>query len=78
MSKKSLRRERFENVAARRTQRILDFLDSLSNCSNRSNYEYTDEDIRKMFSAIREKVKNTEAAFGTAINRSEKNKFKFS
>lgn len=78
MSAKSLRRQRFENVAARRTQKILEFLDSLSNCSNRSNYEYTDEDIRKMFSAIKEKVKNTEAAFGTAINRSEKNKFKFS
>jgi hypothetical protein len=77
MIKKSLRRERFETVAARRTQRILDFLDSLSNCSNKNNYEYTDADVKKMFSSIREKVKNTEAAFGNALNRSEKNKFKF-
>ena len=77
MNKKSLRRERFENVAARRTQKILDLLDILGNCSNRSNYEFTDEDVRKMFSAIKEKLKNTEAAFGNAINRSEKNKFEF-
>jgi hypothetical protein len=77
MGKKSIRRERFENVAARRTQRILEFLDSLANCSNKSNYEYTDEDVRKMFSAIREKLKNTEAAFGNAINKTEKNKFTF-
>lgn len=77
MNKKSLRRERFENVAARRTQKILDLLDILGNCSNKSNYEYTDEDVRKMFSSIKDKVKNTEAAFGNAINRSEKNKFKF-
>lgn len=77
MSQKSLRRERFEKVAARRTQKILDFLDNLANCSNKTNYEYTDEDVRKMFSAIKEKMKNTEAAFGNAINRSEKNKFKF-
>jgi hypothetical protein len=76
-SDKSTRRERFENVAARRTQKILDFLDSLANCSNRSNYEYNDDDVKKMFSAIREKIKITEAAFGTAINRTEKNKFKF-
>jgi len=77
MSKKSLRRERFENVAARRTQKILELLEILGNCSNKSNYEYTDEDVRKMFSAIKDKLKNTEAAFGNAINRSEKNKFKF-
>jgi len=77
MSKKSTRRERFENVAARRTQKILDLLDILGNCSNKSNYEFTDADVRKMFSVIKDKVKNTEAAFGNAINRSEKNKFKF-
>ena len=77
MNKKSLRRERFENVAARRTQKILDLLDILGNCSNKSNYEYTDEDVRKMFSSIKDKVKNTEAAFGNAINKLEKNKFKF-
>jgi len=77
MSKKSTRRERFENVAARRTQKILEFLDSLANCANKSNYEYTEDDIRKMFTAIREKLKNTETAFGNAINRSGVNKFKF-
>lgn len=77
MSKKSLRRERFENVAARRTQKILDLLDILGNCSNKSNYEYSDEDIRKMFSVIENKTKNIKASFGNAINREEKNKFKF-
>jgi hypothetical protein len=77
MNKKSLRRERFENVAARRTQKILEFLDSLANCANRSNYEYSEEDIKKMFAAIKERTKTTEAAFDKEINRSEKNKFKF-
>jgi hypothetical protein len=77
MSKKSTRRERFENVAARRTQKILDLLDILGNCANRTNYEYSDEDVRKMFAAIKDKMKNTESAFGSAINGSEKNTFKF-
>jgi hypothetical protein len=77
MSKKTLRRERFENVAARRTQKILDLLDILGNCSNKSNYEYSDDDIRKMFLAIENKTKNIKASFGNAINREEKNKFKF-
>jgi hypothetical protein len=77
MSEKSLRRERFETVAARRTQKLLDLLDVLGNCANKSNYEYTDEDVRKMFTAIENKTKNTKALFGNAISKEEKNKFKF-
>ena len=77
MSKKTLRRERFESVAARRTQKILDLLDILGNCSNKSNYEYTDEDIRKMFSVIKDKTKSIEVIFGNSISKQEKNKFKF-
>lgn len=73
----SLRRTRFETVAARRTQRILNLLEILGNCSNKSNYEYTDEDIRKMFSAIKEKTRQVEAIFGNSASRSEKSKFKF-
>lgn len=75
--KKSTRRERFEKVAAKRTQKILDLLDILGNCSNRSNYEFADEDVRKMFSAIENKTKHIKASFGHAIDREEKNKFKF-
>lgn len=56
---------------------ILDFLDRLSNCSNRRNYEYTDEDVKKMFTAIKEKVRLTEATFGNAIDRKTQNRFKF-
>jgi len=77
MSKKSTRRDRFETVAARRTQKLLDLLDVLGNCANKSNYEYTDEDVRKMFTAIENKTKNTKALFGNAISKEGKNKFKF-
>jgi hypothetical protein len=77
METKSVRRQRFESVAARRVQGIIDQLDSLSNCANKANYEYTDEDVRKMFSVLRERMKNTESVFGSAINSSEKKKFTF-
>jgi hypothetical protein len=77
METKSIRRQRFESVAARRVQGIIDQLESLSNCANKANYEYSDDDLRKMFTAIKEKVKNTEMAFGNALNRAEKNTFKF-
>ncbi|MBI3133321.1 MAG: hypothetical protein HYZ14_01490 [Bacteroidetes bacterium] len=77
MAKKSIRRERFEKVAAKRTQKILDLLDILGNCSNRANYEYSEEDVRKMFLAIEGKTRNIKASFGQSISREEKNRFKF-
>lgn len=77
MAKKSTRRSRFEKVAARRTQKLLDLIDILGNCSNKANYEYSDEDVRKMFFAIENKIKNVKALFGNAISKEEKNKFKF-
>jgi hypothetical protein len=77
MSKKSTRRERFENVAARRTQRILEFLDSLSNCANKSNYEYSESDVKKMFKAIREATNRSEAAFDKHVSKEGNNTFRF-
>lgn len=74
---KTTRRARFENVAAKRTQKILDYLDILSNCSNKVNYEYNEEDIKKMFKAIREKVSDCESAFSKEISKKNKNQFKF-
>ena len=76
MNVSSIRRKRFENVASRRVQKILEQLDTLANCSNKANYEYTDDDVKKIFSAIKEKIKSTEIIFDIQTSRSEKNKFK--
>ena len=57
------KRDRFVRVAERRTNAILEKLRVLGNCSNQSMYEYTDEEISKIFSAIRKSVKETESLF---------------
>lgn len=77
MSDKSTRRERFEGVAGRRVQAILDALDRLSNCSNKNNYEYNEKDVRKMFSTIRDKMKRVESMYDEELNKKSKNKFQF-
>ncbi len=74
---KGLRRQRFERVAARRVQLILQYLDILGNCANRNNYEYTESDTRKMFIALKEKLREIETLFDKELNRSNKNTFKF-
>jgi len=74
---KSMRRDRFERVAARRVRSILQYIDHLANCANRNNYEYDSADVKKMFGAIKEKVRTAEAAFDKELNRSQKDSFKF-
>ena len=78
MAKKNqvLKRERFKNVAGRRVQNILDGMDSLSKCANRSNYDYNNDDITKMIKAIKDKIKVLEASY-TSNAKSSKNTFEF-
>ena len=52
MKEKETNRERFIRIAETRTQKIIDMIDLLSNCSNQYNYEYTQKDVDKMFSIL--------------------------
>lgn len=64
--------EAFKRLASQRTNAVLERLRILGNCANRSLYEYTDEDMRKIFAAIEAEVKRTRAKFtGTNKERFE-------
>ena len=76
MAKANAKKERFKNVAGRRVQKVLDDLESLSKCANKSTYEYSDEEVRKMMRAIREKVKFLDVAFNSGA-KSGKQTFEF-
>ena len=56
---KETKREKFVRLAEARTNKIIEMLRLLGNCSSKANYEYTDDDIRKIFSTIDKEVKNT-------------------
>ncbi len=57
------RHERFKRLAAKRTNEILEKIRILGNCSNRSSYEYTEEDVNKIFSEIDKQLKLTKSKF---------------
>ena len=65
---KETKRARFVRVAERRTNAVLEKLRILGNCSNRAMYEYTVEDTKKIFSAIRKAVRDTEQSFEDKSN----------
>lgn len=60
---KARNRERFVRIVENRVNKILGDLESLGNCSNRRNYEYSNEDVKKIFTEIEEKVKEIRSMF---------------
>ena len=70
----TIKRDRFVRIAERRVNKIIDNFDLLGKCSNRRNYEYSEEDVRRIFREIEHKVKEIKLQFqGGARN---KGKFK--
>lgn len=59
------RRERFKRIASKRTNEILEKIRILGNCSNKSSYEYAEEEINKIFCEIDKQLKLTKGKFLT-------------
>jgi len=59
------KREKFLRLATQRTKEILTRLRILGNCADKQRYEYTESDIRKIFSAIEEQLKEVRGKFTT-------------
>ena len=55
--------DRFKRLATLRTNAVLNRLRVLGNCSNRQVYDYTKEDIDKIFAAIDQAVKKSKSKF---------------
>ena len=75
---KSEKRERFEKVASKRVQRVLDTLELIQNCSNRNNYEYTEADVEYMFTEMSKALKAAREEFTKEMSKSTKTQFRFS
>lgn len=71
------KRDRFAKVAAARVQKALDALESLSKCSNKTNYEYTEADIRKMSKVLNDQLKTTLGMFHSDADPKRSKTFKF-
>lgn len=57
------KRERFEKVAVARVNKVIKDLKLLGNCSNRNNYDYSEKDIKKIFSVIDSEIKKMKARY---------------
>jgi len=63
------KRDRFLKVASYRTNQALKYIRLISNCSNRNNYDYSDAEVNKIFSALDEELRITKLKFKSKKKR---------
>lgn len=63
MSRSESKHEAFQRLATRRTNAALEKLRILAHCANPWQYEYTEEDVRKIFRAIDAELRAVKAKF---------------
>lgn len=74
MGKKETKREKFVRIAEQRVNTILDQFRKLGNLSNVRNYDYTEKDIKKIFTILSAELKNTRKKFDS--KKIKRGKFK--
>ena len=63
INKNKEKRDRFKKLATSRTNLVLKSLKVLGNCANKSAYDYSEEEIQKIFKEIEKEVKNVKGKF---------------
>lgn len=64
--------EKFIRVAESRTNKIIDMVRLLGNCSSIATYEYTDEDVKKIYTAIEQELKICKSKYQDTSNKESK------
>lgn len=57
------KRDKFTRIAENRTNKILHMIDLLGNCANKRVYDYSNDDIKKIFSVIEKQLTTTKSKF---------------
>lgn len=68
------KRERFVRLAENRTNKLINMLRLLGNLANRNNYEYSDDDVKKIFNTLEKELKAAKDKFNAT--EEENRKFK--
>jgi hypothetical protein len=57
------KRDKFVRLAEARTNKIIDMIQLLGNCSNSGAYDYTQQDVDKIFTAIENELREAKKKF---------------
>lgn len=66
----SEKRDRFVRLAENRVNKALKELSLIGNLSNKAAYDFTDEDVRKIFRTLQEGIEKSKQRFADATTQS--------
>ena len=69
----SPRRKKFVELAEKRTQRAIDFIQLLGNLSSTRNYEYNDADVKKILGALNSEIRALKEKFSAGEDDKKSN-----
>jgi len=72
--KEESKRDKFVRIAEARTNKIINMIQLLGNCSNQSLYEYSTKDVNKIFNAIQNELDESKKRFNK-LDSQKSNKF---
>ncbi len=58
-------RDKFTRLATNRVNNALKYIQLIGNLSNRSNYDYSNEDIEKIYATLGEELRKSKQRFST-------------
>ena len=67
---------KFTRLAEARVNKAIVCLRSIRKLSNRGHYEYSEEEIRKIFQSLKKELDDARGEFEIAIARQSKNNFR--
>ncbi len=68
------KKDNFKRISENRVSKILNLLSQLTNLSNSSFYEYTDDEIERIFKVIDEEAKKSKEHLLKSNDKKRKNK----
>ena len=61
-------RDKFIELAQKRVSRVVKDIRLIGNLSNRTNYSYSDEDVKKIVGALKSETSRLQKRFDTSIS----------
>ena len=69
MKNEETKREKFVRIAEARTNKIINMIQLLGNCSNQSLYEYSQKDVNKIFNTIQTELDEAKKRYSKQVSQ---------
>ena len=64
-------RDKFVELAQKRVSRVIKDMRLIANLSNKTNYAYNDEDVKKIISTLKSEINRLQKRFETSVSENE-------